>query len=109
MEFDNYKNQHIVGCLETLFKKYWNDDYLNQLAIVDHCREVVQLWDKNKQTKSDMDRFSNEATDLLILLSFQHMVLYNKDVDIDYDLILSRLEKFQRKLEQKSLQEGVVL
>ncbi len=89
--------------LEDLFQIYWNDDYLVDLSVVDHCREVVQLWDKNKSTKSHSEEFEKETSDLLILLLLKNMVvdINNSGVDFDFDLILERLDKFQSKLKKK--------
>lgn len=101
--FDEFKGNFVDNKLVELFQAYWKDEYVTNLSIVDHCREVVQLWDKDKLTKQHMSDFEKEVTDLFILICFKNMVSSDTNVvDFDFDLILDRLEKFQSKLRQKN-------
>lgn len=70
-------------------KKYFKDKYINKLAIIDHVREVLWLYDNEYKPHKIYINLEKELIDLYILL---HIAFLGKK-----ELIEKRLEQFERK------------
>jgi len=69
--------------------RFENDAYLRKLAIHDHLRECLCLYDRYKMKEAAWDDVRRELMDLYILLWFE--------VGKDRELFTARLARFKEK------------
>ena len=74
-----------------LYEEYWNDEYLNRVAIMDKCRQIIAEWDKG-----NMDSFEEKSADMYVLL---HFMLLNDTTINGMNLISQSIHKYSKELE----------
>ena len=85
---------------ETLKNTKWEETYIQELGLLDHCREILTIHDEYVRTKNSLD-YRESSTKIINLLS--HLTSECADLfiilsmSLKVGLIEERLEKFKSK------------
>lgn len=75
----------------------WDNPYVQQLGIIDHCREVVTIYDEWKAIKPQLKHSKDEGYDSLVTKTYKGL----ENEIMDLYLILERWAKDKAELKKK--------
>jgi len=107
----NYDKQIKSVTKSDIISGIWDNSYVQQLGIIDHCREVITIYDEWKAIKPQLKHTKGESYDSLVTKTYTGFenevmdlfIILEKWSDGKKELKDKRLTKFKEKADSSSI------